>query len=129
VIKDSIVVEFRKTFSKELTEKGGYKLSDAAADGTLLLKPAIIELVINAPSKHTADRSNVLVQSAGRATLVLEIRDSVSGELLGKIIDKRKAHDYHRLVLASRSFNKFESRKMFRKWAWVLQDGLEGASH
>ena len=65
---DRIKVEVKKLFMELFTEelqKGGYELADERAEDVLIVKPAIIDLNVNAPDVMSAGRNNTFTTSAG----------------------------------------------------------------
>ena len=46
--------EFRRVFTAELQTNGGYEIVDIAAPNVLILRPAILNLIVNAPEIDTA---------------------------------------------------------------------------
>ncbi len=114
-----------ETFQKELDEKGGYTFVDEADDDVLILRPALIDLEITAPDINVAGRVTQYVASAGAATLYLEMYDSVSGEILARVIDRRRMQDYGYARWANSVTNRADAARMFRRWATLLREGLD----
>ena len=90
-IKQQLADEFRKVFTKELQDKGYQVVDDAAAD-VLIVRPAIIDLDITAPDTMSPGMEVTLVASAGEMTLYMELYDSLSSELLARVIDPEGKH-------------------------------------
>ena len=124
-IKKEAAELLHDTFENELDEKGGYKFVEAAGDKVLLLRPALIDLEITAPDIPVAGRVTQYVASAGAATLYIEMYDSVSGEILGRVIDRRRMQDYGRVGRANSVSNRSDARRMFRRWAEQLRTGMD----
>lgn len=61
-----------------------------SSDDVLILHPAIIDLDITPPDIPVPGRSTTYVASAGAATLYLELYDSVSGEILARVVDRQR---------------------------------------
>ena len=121
-IKQRLAEEFREVFTEELT-KDGYQVVDAAGPDVLLLRPAIINLDVAAPDIMKAGRGNTWVSSAGEMTLYLELYDSSTSDLLGRVIDPRAADDMT-AQRANRVTNTAEARKIIRRWADLLSNRL-----
>jgi hypothetical protein len=85
-IRDGLAEEFRDVFKDELA-KGGYTLADSAGPETMRFSPAIIDLYINAPDRMEPGRTRTYTTEAGRMTLVAELRDSVTGDILARAVD------------------------------------------
>jgi hypothetical protein len=104
--------------------EGGYPLADAPGPGVLRISTAVLNLAVNAPMPDRgAARSTTLVADAGEATLVLEVRDSQTGALLGRAVDRREAR--HAGGTVSRVSNVSDFRVLFKEWASIAVKGLE----
>ena len=124
-IKQEAAELLHETFKTELDEKGGYEFVDKADDSVLILRPALIDLVITAPDIPVAGRVTQYVASAGSATLFLEMYDSVSGEILARVVDRRNMQDYGHARWANSVTNRQDAQRMFRRWAQLLRTGLD----
>lgn len=123
-IKDGLAGIVREIFAEEL-EKGGYSLVDAPAYDVLRLTPAIVDLYINAPDRMEPGRSTTYTTDAGRMTLVLEVRDSVTGDLLARVVDAKGGRDTGMMTITNRVTNTAEARRAVRSWAEGLRKGFD----
>lgn len=124
-IKKEASEKLVEVFEKNITKHQVFKITDKASKTTLLLKPSIIKLDVNAPDvRSSATRQKNYVREAGEATLYLEVYDSLSGEILARVIDRQKARDYGYLHYANRVTNSAEARRMFKQWANRLHEQL-----
>ena len=89
-IKTRLAAEFMKVFKQQLSADGFAVVDDAAKD-VLVLRPAIINLEIQAPDPMGQADEVTISQSTGQMTLYLELYDSVSSELLARVIDASAA--------------------------------------
>ena len=124
-IKGEVAELFRDVFVEELEENDGYEVTDTAADDVLLVRPAIIDLDVTAPDTRSASRSYTYVDSAGAATLYIELYDSVSGEILARAVDRKAGRDYGRMEWSTSSSNRAEGRRVMRRWAGWLREALD----
>lgn len=87
-MKDTLSAEFKKVFTETMTENGIEVVTEAASD-VIILRPAIVNLTVNAPDIQAAGRSRTYAASsdAGQMTLYLELYDSVSSAILAKVMD------------------------------------------
>jgi hypothetical protein len=113
------------SFKSELEGVGGYKFVDKPADSVMILRPALIDLQITAPDVAVAGRVEQYVASAGAATLYLEMYDSVSGEILARLVDRRRARDYGVARWANSVTNRAEADRMFKRWAAQLRKAMD----
>ena len=114
-----------ESFKKELDEVGGYRFVDKSGDKAMILRPALIDLDITAPDIPVAGRVTSYVASAGAATLFLELYDSVSGEILARLVDRRSMQDYGHARWANSVSNRADAARMFRRWATLLRQGMD----
>jgi hypothetical protein len=125
-IKADVARIFREVFTERLEANDGYTVVDTADYDVLLLRPAIIDLDITAPDTMSTGRSRTATASAGAATLYLELFDSVSGEILARVADRRTVRSGSgRMTVSNRVTNRQEARRMFGRWADILRDRLD----
>jgi len=101
------------------------ELVTAPGPDVLRLRPGVVDLVISAPDTMTAGRSRTYAVEAGHATLFLEARDSVTGALLGRALDKRETRNTGRVQVANRVTNSADFRMLFKQWASIAIKGME----
>lgn len=104
-------------------EKHGFVVVDKPGSDVLKVRPAISDLVIYAPDVQTAARVRTYSREAGEATLVVEARDSLSGQLLGRTIDTDTAGDFGSYMRNSVT-NRSDFERLFRQWAEQCAKGL-----
>jgi len=126
-IKKALAEEFRKVFAEELT-KNGYQVVTEDDDDVLRVSAAIINLYINAPDKMSAGRSRTYTTSAGHATLVVELRDSVTGKLMARAVDSVQGRDTGNFQITNSVTNMSAARTALSKWARVLREGMDEAT-
>lgn len=126
-IKDQLGESCDRIFNEALLREPAYTITDNYADGerVLVLKPSIINLDINAPDLRSTTRTRSYTTSAGEMTLSMEIADATTGEVLYRIVDKRKALDTGRVQWTNGVTNKAELERILRRWADMLRDGLD----
>jgi Protein of unknown function (DUF3313) len=113
--KQELAAQFRSIFTEELT-RGGYAVADSAGPDVLLVRPALINVQMNAPDLMDAGRTLTIAQSAGAMTLYLELWDSAHGEILARVIDARS--DQHDIPQPMTSVdNRAAAERVLRSWA------------
>lgn len=116
---------FREEFRREL-EKGGYELTDEAAPDVLRVTASIVDLDIYAPDTRTPGQRNYVV-SLGEMTLLAELRDSVSGDILVRAADRERGREFGDLQIANSVATSAEARRAFAMWAGLLRNALDAA--
>lgn len=119
---DEASSRFSEVLTKAYTDAGYQIVTQPGAD-VLRLSTAIINVDVVAPDVMTAGRSRTYSDEAGEATLALEARDSLSGALLGRALDRRIAGDnssFRRNSVTNRS----DFDRLFSIWAKLSVEGL-----
>jgi hypothetical protein len=113
---------------KEVLEEGGYPVVDQAGDKVLLVRPAIINLDINAPDTMHAGRTKTYTDSAGEMTLYVELFDSVTGDLIAKALDRKADRNNAGYYTWTNSVtNRAEANRILKGWANILLTALNEA--
>ena len=124
-IRDKLAKLVRAEVVEELTS-GGYQLVDAAGDHVLEVDLAIVNLQVNAPDLGVGRTTSYAV-SAGEMTLVAELRDSASGEVLMRVFDRALARESFRPQRITSVDNAAEARTAAQGWAKALRTELDRA--
>jgi hypothetical protein len=114
---------FRETLLKSF-QKAGYTVVTEPGPDVLRLTPVLMDVYVNAPDTIQAPRSYTFTLEAGEASMALEVRDSDTGQLLGRAVDKRRTGETGRLMWTTSITNRSEFQNVFDKWARILADGM-----
>jgi Protein of unknown function (DUF3313) len=102
---------FTKAFSD-----AGYQVVTEPGPDVVRVHSGVIDIYVNAPDIASGGRRTVIAPEAGYATFVVEARDSMTGALLGRALDKRYAgSDIGRVRNSVTNRSDFEA--LFRTWA------------
>ena len=123
-IKQAMADLFHEVFVDELEGEGGWEIVKKPEGDVLLLRPKILDLDVSAPDLNRAGRSRNFASSAGAATLLLELYDSVSGEILARAVD-RQADNATIMWRTNRVTNTAAARRILTRWARLLRDRLD----
>lgn len=124
-IKANVKELFMEVFSEEL-QKAGYVLANERADDVLLIKPAIIDLDVNAPNVLEAGINRTYAATAGSMTLYMELYDSVTDDLIAKAMDSKADRDTGGFMnFRAGPANQQVAKAMMRPWADALVKGLD----
>jgi hypothetical protein len=115
---------FDDVFVEEFT-KAGYTIVKEPGPEVLRISTAVVNLYINAPDTMSAGRSYSFTTEAGEATLILEVRDSMTNALMGRALDRRETQGGAGMQMTSSVTNQVEFRALFRRWANTAAKGLE----
>jgi hypothetical protein len=121
-MKSALASEFKRVFTREL-QKGGYQVVDSNGPDVLLLRPALVNVIATAPDIQTANMQRTVVRSAGQMTLFLEVYDSATSTLLGRVLDAR-ADNSGIAQQANRVTNTAAADQLLTSWADELRGRL-----
>ena len=124
-IREDLAKEFREMFTKVLVEEGGHQMAEQGTSGTLVIRPAIINLDVTAPDQMASGRQYSFVASAGSMTLYMELYDGRTGQILYRVIDPEAGMDRGHIQWANAVSNRSEADRIFRKWAELLESRLK----
>jgi hypothetical protein len=115
---------YRETFAKQF-QTGGFELVSEPGPGVLRVSGHVVDLVLTAQLDPEQDTDTVeLVRSFGDLTMLIDVRDSVSGEPLLRTVD-RQPISRNPLTGGSRNTtgaNLSAQRELFGHQAVLLRD-------
>jgi hypothetical protein len=115
----------REGFLEELGKSEHFTVVSEPGPDVLFISGGLLDVVSFVPP-DTAGRSDIYLSRVGEATLVLEIRESTTGAILARAVDRRAAEDLARGFRESnRVQNKSEVRRVVYHWANLLRDRLD----
>ena len=115
----------KEAFQEELSRSEYFTLVDEPGPDVLLIKGGLLDVVSYAPPEPLG-RGEIYLRRVGEATLVLEIRDSVSEAIIARVVDRRAAEDAGgEFSKSNRAANTAEVRRLVRAWGRILRDRLD----
>jgi hypothetical protein len=123
-IRTEMAAGFRDVFVKELQD-GGYKVVTEPSPETLRVSPGLANVYITAPDKMAPGRSYTLTSESGRMTLVMELRDGATGQLIGRVVDQKVGDNFGRMMITDSVTNSADFRQAVGQWAKRLRQGLD----
>jgi hypothetical protein len=122
--KSYLSAQFKKIFTEELANKGGYQITDQAAPDVLLLRPALVNIQVSAPDLMAPGRSVTFVQESGQMTLYLELWDPSNKVVLGRVVDARSSGELYGRQ-SNAATNKGAANSIMQAWAKELRERLD----
>jgi len=117
----------KEEFTKELSKLKRYQIVDKPGPDVLTLIGAIADVSSNVPPDIESarfGRGGVYLTSVGEATLIIELRDSQSNEILGRAADRRAAESPFAFeVNKVTGWN--EVHRLAQAWASLVRQRLE----
>src|SRR5688572_9171175 len=123
-ILDAARSGFQDVFREVYAQRGIQVVNEPGPD-VLRLRTAVANLDVAAPDQMTPGRTSTYAREAGEATIVLEVRDSMSGAILGRGVDRREAGENSFVLRRTRVTNRADFQRMFRSWAELSAQALE----
>jgi len=125
-IKSRVSELFNSVLIDELEADDGFSIVSEPDYNVLLIRAAIIDLDITAPDTMSATQSRTFTANSGAATLYIELFDSVSGQIIGRALDRQSARNTGSMMRwTTRASNTADARRTFRGWATQLRGFLE----
>ncbi len=121
--REKLAQELREQAMKELAKGKHYTLADEPGDDVLLLVVGLIDVVSYVPPE-TASFNTTFLRSVGEATLVLELRDSMTGAILARAADRRAASSGY-MERADSVTAGSEVRRLGSSWGRLLRERLD----
>ncbi|HEX4739602.1 MAG TPA: DUF3313 family protein [Allosphingosinicella sp.] len=120
-ILDEAQKRFQRIFA-EAFQKAGFEIVSEPGEDVLRVSTALVNLDVQAP-ESTAARTYTFTREAGQATVLVQAKDSLSGQLLGRAVDAQLAGD-NGPYLRNRSTNIGDFEDLFTQWAKHSVDGI-----
>ena len=114
--------QFDGYFAEAFT-KAGFTIATAPGPNVVRIRSGVVDIDVTAPDVASSARSRTYSEEAGAATLVIEVRDSVTNALLGRAIERRIAGDNGPWIRNSAT-NRADFDQLFRRWAEISANGL-----
>jgi hypothetical protein len=115
--------EISGAFLDEFGSSTVFEVVDEAGEDVLGIHVGLLDVVSRVPPE-TVGRSTIFIDRVGEATLVLELRDSISHTVLVRAVDRRAAQS-STMSESNPPRNRAEVRRLGRRWGSILRDGLE----
>ena len=122
--KEKFEAILREAFLEELGRSERFSLVNEPAPDVLLIRGGLLDVASLVPPEPIG-RTEIYLSRVGEATLVLEIRDSVSEAIIARAVDRRAAEDSLGIRESNRVNNTAEVRRLAKTWARLLRERLD----
>jgi hypothetical protein len=126
-IRTGVAKIVQEEFAKEIGKGGTYQIVSEAGPDVLRVRANIADLYVNAPDTLSPGRTRTYTVSAGEMTLVAELVDSESGQVISRVIDRREAQGTGMMTLTNSVVNRQEASIIASSWARILRKRLDAA--
>jgi hypothetical protein len=120
-IKQKIAKVADETFAEVFGREGGPQIVTEPGPDVLRVSSAIVDVWPRAVDTQEPGRNYVFTTSAGSATLYAELRDSETGQLIGRLVDAREARNAGDFRWTNSVENHHQAKMMVADWARILR--------
>jgi len=129
-IQKALSEGFEQALSTDFT-KAGWQVVKAPGPDVLHLTPFLLDVDAN-PQRTSEGRADTYTVEPGRAAVGLEVRDSDTNQLLGRVVDRQETQSFGgKLMISGSVTNRADFGAMLQAWSRVFVEGLatlKGAS-
>lgn len=117
-----------QVFIEEMGKIQNWEFTTEPGPDVLMVRGALLDIITYVPDlRDDLANTDLFVTSVGEATLVLELRDSLSGTILARSVDRRAAERMGgQMMNANTVTNAAEVRRLVRFWGQRLREALDG---
>ena len=114
-----------EVFAEELQKSEHFTITDEPGPDALVIIGGLHDIVSQVPPESVG-RSEVWLSSLGEATLIIELRDSLSNEVIYRAVERRAIERTgNQMIRANTATTWAEVRRWARRWAVSLREGLD----
>lgn len=114
-----------EVFAEELHKSEYFTVTDEPGPDTLIVQGALHDIISRVPPEDVG-RSEIYLRSLGEATLIIEISDSLSNEVIYRAVERRAVQSVgNEMIRAHTATTWAEVRRWARRWAISLREGLD----
>lgn len=123
--RQRLVDTVTEIFDEELQRSEHFTMTDEPGPDTLIIVGALHDIVSRVPP-DLVGRGEIWLSSLGEATLVIQLADSLSGEVIYRAVERRSVESVGNQMTLSNSASTWgEVRRWARRWAVRLREGLD----
>lgn len=125
-IKTDLATAFAEVFMRDM-EKGGYPIVTEPGPDVLEMQAAIANLFITAPDpSQLTGRTEIYTTDAGEMTLIMQLHDSITGQILARAIDRRAAtHEFWNWTTSAS--NTADAKRIISSWSVSLRKAFDAS--
>lgn len=122
-IRTELAAMFKEILVSKL-QAADHVLVEEQGEDVLIIRPAILDLNITSPDTPRASSIRSIARSAGDMMLYLELRDSLTGDILAKALDHQVDRSNITTFVSDKTRNEKAARRILDGWAEILVNGL-----
>ncbi len=123
--RQKLIDTVSEIFREELEKSEYFTMVTEPGPDVLMLDGGLLDVVSRVPPQQ-AGRHEIYISRVGEITLVLQLRDSMSGETLARAAERRSIQPAGRMGMQSNPVTTWaEIRRVARRWGSKLRNGLD----
>jgi hypothetical protein len=122
--KERLIEETSAIFAEELANSTRFTVTDTTGDDVIIIRGAMLDIVSRVPPEMVG-RGDVFLSDVGEMTIVIEVVDSMSNAVIFRGVERRAAGRSGNTIRASQVTTWAEVRRLARRWATTLREGLD----
>jgi hypothetical protein len=123
--RERLIETVSGVFEEELQASEHFTITDERGADTLIIVGALHDIVSRVPPPQVG-RGEIWLSSLGEATLIIELSDSLSGEVIYRAVERRAVERVGGQGIRAESASTWgEVRRWARRWAVNLREGLD----
>jgi hypothetical protein len=122
--RERLKEELTTIFREELAKSTRFTIVDTPGEDVLTIRGGLHDIVSFVPPEYIG-RSEIYLSSVGQITLILEAVDSRSNEVIFRAVERRAAERQGAAMRSNTVTNWAEVRRLIRRWATTLREGLD----
>jgi hypothetical protein len=123
--RQKLIDTVSEVFQEELAKSKFFTMVTEAGPDVLILDGGLLDVVSRVPPQQ-AGRHDIYISRVGEITLVLQLRDSMSGETLARAAERRSIEPAGRGGMQANPVTTWtEIRRVARRWGSKLRNGLD----
>lgn len=123
--REKIIATVGEVLGEEISQNTRFTITDKPDPDTLILAVSLLDIVSNVPPEPIG-RGDVYLSRIGEVTIVLELKDSHSGETLLRAAERGAVEPAGNRGIRSNSVtNMSELRRLARRWGAKIRGGLD----
>ncbi len=123
--REKLKEEASAIFNEELAKSTRFTVTDDPGPDVLIIRGGLHDIVSFVPPEPIG-RGDIYLSSVGEITLILEVVDSMSDEVIARAVERRAAERGGGMAITANTVTTWaEIRRLTRRWATRLRDGLD----
>ncbi len=123
--RERLKEEVSAIFNEELATSTRFTVVDEPGPDVLIIRGGLHDIVSFVPPQPIG-RGEIWLSSVGEITLLLEVVDSLSGEVIARAVERRAAQQGGGMAIRANTVTTWaEVRRLTRRWATTLRNGLD----